>query len=222
MARGQQLVRIDEEVDDPISQKTMEQVFAKLEHGMADADALLIEDYNKGALTPQVIDRAMNLARKRGVPVVVDPKYKNFFGYKGATVFKPNRRELEQAMGALVGPGSPRRPARDPGPPGRGQPPPHPRCPGHGAGHQGQGDPPGAGHGAEVYDVSGAGDTVTAWVGTALAAGASVREAAQMATYAAAIEVGKAGVSTVAPSEVLAAHEAVFDQVGKLRRGGLL
>src|SRR4029077_2317314 len=74
----------------------------------------------------------------------------------------------------------------------------------------------------EVYDVSGAGDTVTAWVGTALAAGATVRAASEMATYAAAIEAGKAGVATVSPAEVLEAHEAVFDQVGKLRRGGLL
>src|SRR5207302_8908087 len=56
----------------------------------------------------------------------------------------------------------------------------------------------------EVFDVSGAGDTVTAWVGTALAAGASVREAAQLANYAAGVEVGKSGVATVAPAEVLA------------------
>src|SRR3989442_333130 len=74
----------------------------------------------------------------------------------------------------------------------------------------------------EVFDVSGAGDTVTAWVGTALAAGASVREAAQVANYAAGVEVGKSGVATVAPAEVLAAHEAMYDQLGRLRRGGLL
>src|SRR3989454_7854260 len=72
----------------------------------------------------------------------------------------------------------------------------------------------------EVFDVSGAGDTVTAWVGTALAAGASVREAAQLANYAAGVEVGKSGVATVAPAEVLAAHEAMYDQLGRLRRGG--
>jgi len=74
----------------------------------------------------------------------------------------------------------------------------------------------------EVFDVSGAGDTVTAWVGTALAAGASVREAAQVANYAAGVEVGKSGVATVSPTEVLAMHEAHYDQLGKLRRGGLL
>jgi len=74
----------------------------------------------------------------------------------------------------------------------------------------------------EVFDVSGAGDTVTAWVGTALAAGASVREAAHIANFAAGIEVGKAGVATVSGAEVLAVHEAYYDQLGKLRREGLL
>jgi D-beta-D-heptose 7-phosphate kinase/D-beta-D-heptose 1-phosphate adenosyltransferase len=74
----------------------------------------------------------------------------------------------------------------------------------------------------EVYDVSGAGDTVTAWVGTALAAGATAREAAHIATYAAGLEVAKAGVATVTAGEVLSAHDAWHDQLGTLRRGGLL
>src|SRR5437773_1877108 len=74
----------------------------------------------------------------------------------------------------------------------------------------------------EVYDVSGAGDTVTAWVGTALAAGASVRDAADVANFAAGIEVSKAGVATVSPAEVLGMHEQDYDQIGKLRREGLL
>jgi D-beta-D-heptose 7-phosphate kinase/D-beta-D-heptose 1-phosphate adenosyltransferase len=74
----------------------------------------------------------------------------------------------------------------------------------------------------QIYDVSGAGDTVTAWLGTALAAGASVREAAQLANYAAGVEVSKPGVSTVSPGEVLAVHEEQFDQIGRLRRGGLI
>jgi D-glycero-beta-D-manno-heptose-7-phosphate kinase len=221
-ARGQQLVRIDEEVDDPIPESTTAKLVATLERAMADADALLVEDYNKGTLTPAVIERGMALATKRGVPVVVDPKFKNFFAYRGATVFKPNRRELEQAMGAALDLAHPdalpntleklgvdnllltlgsegmmlvtkdRSIARIPT------------------------------LAREVFDVSGAGDTVTAWVGTALAAGASVREAAQIANYAAGVEVGKLGVATVSPPEILAAHESHYDQLGKLRRGGLL
>ncbi|MGH7568067.1 MAG: bifunctional heptose 7-phosphate kinase/heptose 1-phosphate adenyltransferase [Gemmatimonadales bacterium] len=222
VARGQQVVRIDEEVEEAIPQRTMEQVQAELDRAMGDADALVIEDYNKGTLTPQVIERGLALARKRGVPVVVDPKFKNFFTYRGATVFKPNRRELEQAMGATLDLAHP-----DALPTSLDQ---------LGVdnllltlGAEGMvlvtkdkqitRIPTMA---REVFDVSGAGDTVTAWVGTALAAGASVREAAQVANYAAGIEVGKSGVATVSPADVLAVHEAWFDQLGKLRRGGLL
>jgi len=222
VARGQQMLRIDEEIDEPITARTMELVATALERAMRDADALLIEDYNKGALIPQVIERGLALAKKRGVPVIVDPKFKNFFNYRGATVFKPNRRELEQAMGAALDLAHPdalpatletlgvdnllltlgaegmvlvtkdQEITRIPT------------------------------MAREVYDVSGAGDTVTAWVGTTLAAGASVREAARAANFAAGIEVGKTGVAIVSPAEVLAVHEAYYDQLGKLRRGGLL
>ena len=55
-----------------------------------------------GVLVPAVIEHAVRLARGRGIPVVVDPKFRNFFAYRGATVFKPNRRELENALGAAV------------------------------------------------------------------------------------------------------------------------
>src|SRR5438552_9805829 len=92
--RGQQVVRIDEEVDHPISPEIEEQLLARLQDAMAEAEALLIEDYNKGTLTPRVIEIAMALARERRLPVIVDPKFKNFFGFRGATVFKPNRQEL--------------------------------------------------------------------------------------------------------------------------------
>ncbi len=221
-ARGQQVVRIDEELEEAIPPRTEEQLIAALERAMADADAVLIEDYNKGTLTPSVIERAMALARKRGVPVAVDPKFKNFFAYRGATMFKPNRRELEQAMGATLDlahvdalPTSLNRLGVDNllltlGAEGmvlvtKDQE--ITRIPALAR---------------EVFDVSGAGDTVTAWVGTSLAAGASVREAAQLANYAAGVEVGKSGVATVAPAELLAVHEAEYDQLGKLRRGGLL
>src|SRR6266436_6331898 len=185
VARGQQMLRIDEEIDDPISAKVMDQLGRSLERALADADALLIEDYNKGTLVPQVIERGMAIAKKRSLPVVVDPKFKNFFAYRGATVFKPNRRELELAMGAALD---------------LAHPDALPDALGKLAvdnllltlGSEGMmlvtkdleitRIPTMA---REVFDVSGAGDTVTAWVGTALAAGASVREGAQVANYAA-------------------------------------
>lgn len=222
MARGQQVVRIDEEVEEPVGGPTEAQLLERLERAFRDADALLLEDYNKGTLTPGVIARALEMARRQGVPVVVDPKFRNFFAYRGATVFKPNRRELEQAMGAALDLDHPDALPKS--------------LASLGVdnllltlGAEGMVLATKDGEisriptmAREVYDVSGAGDTVTAWVGTALAAGASVREAARLANYAAGIEVGKSGVSTVAPEEILAAHETWFDQLGKLRRGGLL
>jgi len=222
MARTQQVVRIDEEVDSLLQGRDLERLTALMLDAVSDADALLLEDYNKGALAPPLIGAAMTAARKRGVPVVVDPKFRQFFEYSGATVFKPNRRELESALGAAVDlqhrdalPESLNRLKVDNllvtlGADGmvlvtKDQQITHiPSI------------------AREVYDVSGAGDTVTAWMGTALAAGASVIEGAILANYAAGVEVGKAGVATVSTAEVLAVHEERYDQIGKLRRGGLI
>jgi len=222
IARSQQIVRIDDEVETLLEGPELARVTRAARDALADADALLLEDYNKGALPPALIAAVMEIARRRGIPVVVDPKYRQFFEYAGATVFKPNRRELESALGAAVdlqdwntlpevltrlkadnllvtlGSEGMLLVTKDGG---------AVRIPSIAR---------------EVYDVSGAGDTVTAWLGTALAAGASVREAAQVANYAAGVEVGKPGVATVSPEEVLAVHEERFDQLGRLRRGGVI
>ena len=222
VARGQQIVRIDDEVDTLLEGHDRARLITATRDALADADALLLEDYNKGALSPELIQAAMEIARRRGIPIVVDPKFRQFFEYAGATVFKPNRRELESALGASVdlqhasvlpevltrlkvdnllvtlGADGMLLVTKD--------------------GNLTQ-IPSIA---RQIFDVSGAGDTVTAWLGTALAAGATVREAAQLANYAAGVEVGKRGVATVSPEEVLAVYEARFDQIGKLRRGGVI
>ena len=223
VARGQQVVRIDEERDDPLDSNDLARLWATVDSMLASADALVIEDYNKGTLVPALIRDAIAAARRRGIPVVVDPKYRHFFEYRNATVFKPNRRELEAALGAGVDL------ARDPhallaarerlavdnllvtlGAEGMAL-----------VTHDGRRlQVPSRAR--EVYDVSGAGDTVTAWVATALAAGASVPEAAYLANYAAGIEVAKAGVATVAPAEVLAAFDDEHDAIGRWRRGGAI
>jgi D-beta-D-heptose 7-phosphate kinase/D-beta-D-heptose 1-phosphate adenosyltransferase len=222
ISRSQQIVRIDDEVDTLLDGSDLDKLVRIARDALADADALLLEDYNKGALPPKLIGAVMEVARRRGIPIVVDPKFRQFFEYAGATVFKPNRRELESALGAAVdlknGNALPEVLARL------------------------KVDNLLVTLGAEgmvlvmkdgslthipsiarsIYDVSGAGDTVTAWMGAALAAGASVREAAQLANYAAGVEVSKAGVATVSPEEVVAVHEEQFDQIGRLRRGGLI
>ena len=222
VARNQQLVRIDEEENALLERDALGDLMHRLKRALKHADAVLLEDYNKGVLAPSIIETSLRLARTRGIPSVVDPKYKHFFDYKGATVFKPNRRELEAALGAAVDlehadalPAVMARLEVDNllltlGP--------------HGMALL---DNKGAitrlpTQAREVYDVSGAGDTVTAWVGTALAAGATMREAAELANYAAGIEVGKAGVAVVSPDEVLNLYERQYDEVGLFRRGGVL
>ncbi len=222
LARSQQVVRIDEEVDTLLEGPALEQLTAILLEALSNADALLMEDYNKGALAPPLIAAAMGAARKRGVPVVVDPKFRQFFEYAGATVFKPNRRELESALGAAVD-----LQHRDALPEVLTRLKVDNLLVTLGADgmvlvtkDQRITHIPSIAR--EVYDVSGAGDTVTAWMGTALAAGASVLEGAILANYAAGVEVGKAGVATVSGAEVLAVHEERFDQIGRLRRSGLI
>jgi rfaE bifunctional protein kinase chain/domain len=222
VARAQQIVRIDEEVDTLLDGTDLARLTKVAREALADADALLLEDYNKGALAPPLIKAAMEVARKRGIPVVVDPKYRQFFEYAGATVFKPNRRELESALGAAVDLDGT-----------RAMPEVLARLKVDNLlvtlGSEGMlllAKDGASLHipsiARQIFDVSGAGDTVTAWMGTALAAGATVREAAQIANYAAGVEVGKPGVATVRPEEVLAVYEENFDRAGKLRREGLI
>jgi len=222
VARGQQLVRIDEEEEDGLSGASEAKLLEGVRLAIAEADAVLVEDYNKGVLTQAVIEAILAGAAARSIPSVVDPKFRNFFAYRGATVFKPNRRELEAALGAAVDiehadalPQAMERLAVQNLLLTMGQ---------HGMVLVGR-------DGAltriptvarEVYDVSGAGDTVTAWVGTALAAGASVGEAAELSNYAAGIEVGKSGVAVVTRDEVLERFERQHDPAGMFRRGGVL
>jgi D-glycero-beta-D-manno-heptose-7-phosphate kinase len=207
LARSQQLVRYDEEDDSDLTGTDIDRILDALKVAIAEADAVVLEDYNKGVLIPTVIARAIQWARDRGIPVVVDPKYRNFFAYRGATIFKPNRRELELALGAAVDLDHP-----------EALPSVFERL---GVEHllltlgergmaliSADGEvgriPTTA---REVYDVVGAGDTVTAYLAVVLAAGGTAAEAAVIANFAAGIEVGKLGAATVSPNEVLNAWD---------------
>ncbi len=207
LARSQQVVRFDEEDDADIAEVDLSGLLAAVNQAVAEADALVLEDYNKGVLVPAVITHAIAAARARRIPIVVDPKYRNFFAYRGATVFKPNRRELEAALGAAVDLEHP-----------EALPSMLDRL---GTEHllltlgeRGMALVSGGGEvyrvpttAQEVYDVVGAGDTVTAFLAVMLAAGATVREAAVIANYAAGVEVGKLGAATVTAEEVLSAFD---------------
>lgn len=208
LARVQQVVRFDEEQCDDLSGAEVERVLSAARQAIDDADGLVLEDYNKGVLTAAIIEAAIGHARQRGIPVVVDPKYRNFFSYRGATVFKPNRRELEAALGAAV---DLEHPATLPATLDRLDVE-HLLLT---LGERGMvlASRDGSVHRApttarEVYDVVGAGDTVTAYLAAMLAAGATAREAAEVANFAAGVEVGKLGAATVSAVEVLAAFDA--------------
>jgi D-beta-D-heptose 7-phosphate kinase/D-beta-D-heptose 1-phosphate adenosyltransferase len=212
VARSQQVVRVDEEEDADLSAPDVDRLLRAAGAAIERADALVFEDYNKGVLVPQVITAAIGAARRRGIPVIVDPKYRNFFLYRGATVFKPNRRELEAALGAGVDldhpealPETLRRLGVD-----------HLLLT---LGEQGMALLGADGSvrrvptvAREVYDVVGAGDTVTAYLAAILAAGGTVSEAAIIANYAAGVEVGKLGAATVTAEEVLEAYDAHIAQ----------
>ena len=208
LARAQQLLRFDEEDDVDLLGAEADAVLHAVRRAVRDADALVFVDYNKGVLVPAVIAAGIAVARERGIPVIVDPKYRHFFAHQGATIFKPNRRELEAALGAAVDLEHP-----------EALPAVVERV---GAeyvlltlGERGMALVGRDGSvmrvpttAREVYDVVGAGDTVTAWLAAMLAAGATVREAAVIANYAAGVQVGKLGAATVSPAEVLAAYDA--------------
>jgi D-beta-D-heptose 7-phosphate kinase/D-beta-D-heptose 1-phosphate adenosyltransferase len=203
LGRSQQLLRIDEEEDVDLDDSDAARVLEAVRSAVADADAVVLEDYNKGVLVPVVIRSAIDAATARRVPVVVDPKFRNFFAYQGATVFKPNRRELEAALGAAVDVDHP-----------DALPATLQRL---GVQHilltlgdRGMALFSDDGEVArvptvarEVYDVVGAGDTVTAYLATILAAGGSVLEAAVVANIAAGIEVSRLGAVSVPAADVL-------------------
>lgn len=203
IASTQQLVRIDREVKVPLNDQQQDRIIENAIAAMADADGVIFEDYNKGVLTPRVIREILGHARKSRKVITVDPKLHNFFEFKGVTVMKPNLKELTEALGSsavgqdfeVLGYEAMRRL----------------KCRSlvltrseHGmtlfeAGLPARTIPTVA---REVFDVSGAGDTVIATLTLALSAGGSLAQAATLANYAAGIEVEKLGVATVSPVEL--------------------
>ncbi len=205
IAHHQQVVRVDREHRQDISPAAEKRVIASLKRLIPGADAVLIEDYNKGLLTGAVIAAALAAGRKHAVPVTVDPKLRHFLDYRGVTLFKPNIHETERALGVAI------TDDRDIDRAGAAL---LERLDAAAvlitAGERGMYLFPRRGRrthiptvAREIYDVSGAGDTVIAVITLALARGASFEEAAALATYAAGIEVSKFGVAAVTPAELI-------------------
>lgn len=97
----QQLLRIDAEDTHPLNQEEEEAFLSSVRRTLetGQIDAIIFEDYNKGLLTPAVIEGIIELAKKHAIPTTVDPKKDNFLAYKGVTLFKPNMKELKEGVG---------------------------------------------------------------------------------------------------------------------------
>ncbi len=205
LASSQQIVRIDRETRAAIDVEQTAQLLAAIRTLAWSCQAILVSDYLKGVLNENLLQGIIGIGRERGIPVVIDPKGGDYGKYRGATVLTPNRKEAQGASGiAIVDAASLRRAGRT-------------LCDTLGLealvltrseegmslffrdGHETH-LPTSA---REVFDVSGAGDTVLAVVGAGLAAGLPLEEAARLSNLAAGIVVGKVGTSTVAPGEIL-------------------
>ena len=204
VAEHQQVVRFDRESTHPVHASQQDRLLAALEAALADSDALVLSDYGKGVITPRVLQAAIRLARRRGLPVTVDPKVEHFKRYRGVTCITPNLLEASQGMHVPVREDDAsveelgRRILRALRATSvlvtRGE---------HGmtlvTDHTHEHIPTVA---REVFDVTGAGDTVIAVLSLCLAAKARLSDAARVANTAAGIVVGKLGTASVSPDEL--------------------
>lgn len=205
LAANQQIVRIDRETREEISSDFEEKILAHVADRKNIWDLVLISDYGKGLLTSRVLSGVIASARERGIPVIVDPKGTDYRKYRGATIITPNRKEAEVASRiAITDAESLHRAANFLLGEGEYQALLITRS------SEGMSLFLNAGEevhiptvAREVYDVTGAGDTVVATFGVGLACGLSFELAAQLANVAAGIVVGKVGTSTVSPEEII-------------------
>ena len=97
IGNSHQLLRIDEEDTADIDESVEDLVYEAVNSFIDQVDVLIFQDYNKGLLTAELIQRVIALCTSKKVPMVVDPKFNNFYEYKGVTLFKPNKKEIQQA-----------------------------------------------------------------------------------------------------------------------------
>lgn len=205
----QQMLRVDCEKTMPISADIEDEIISRIEKLIPNMGAVILSDYQKGMLTDKIIVAAIGCANRHNKPVIVDPKGNDFLRYRGATVITPNRKELEVVSGMKTGTDDEVRVAaiklimdcdietvlatrskdgmslisKEATPvhiPAKVR---------------------------EIYDVSGAGDTVVAVFAVGMAVGLPIRNAALLANIAAGIVVGKPGTATVRSDEIRAMLE---------------
>ena len=205
IAHSQLVVRADRESRVPVNPKLENSIIDCLKEALRDAHAFVVSDYDKGVVTPRILSEILPFAYER-VPVLIDPKLRNFNHYRPATLVTPNHHEalrmsdsedhsddgshhaakvIREKLGCdavLITRGD------------RGM-----------MLLEADGQPVYVETAArEVYDVTGAGDTVIAALAAALATGATMVEAATLANHAAGIVVGKVGTATATADELIA------------------
>ena len=217
LADRQQVVRVDWDADSEFPQADVDAFCDMISRQIKTCTGVVIEDYSKGIVRQDVIDAVLSGAKKKGIPVGLDPKDNLDLTIKGITLATPNYREAHVCSGLPVKAPPPGNPLNDPslkkaskllltiwepeqllvtlGPNGM-----YLVAPNRAA----RVIPTRA---REVYDVSGAGDTVIATCVMALAAGASFDEAAVLGNNAAGVVVGKLGTAVCSPAELLASVE---------------
>ena len=208
IAHSQLVVRADRESRTPVNSQIEDQIVRRLKEALSGAHAFVVSDYDKGVVTPRILGEILPFAYER-VPVLIDPKLRNFNFYRPATLVTPNHHEalrmsdsedhsddgsrhaatvIRQKLGCdavLITRGD------------RGM-----------MLLERDGEPVYVKTAArEVYDVTGAGDTVIAALAAALAVGSSMLEAATLANHAAGIVVGKVGTATATADELIATFD---------------
>ena len=208
IAHSQLVVRADREQRTPVNGQIEARILDSLKLALQDADAFVISDYDKGVVTPSILGQILPSAYER-VPVLIDPKIRNFSHYQPASLITPNHHEalrltntqedsdngLHRAATIIQGKLNCDAVLITRGDRGimlleRDHDPVYVETTAR-----------------EVYDVTGAGDTVIATLAAALAAGATMLEAANLANHAAGIVVGKVGTATASAEELLATFE---------------
>jgi len=203
--RNQQVSRIDFESDLEVSARIEEAVASQVEMRARPSQVILISDYQKGVVTRRAMAHMVGFAQANGIPLIVDPKVPHIDYYAGAALVTPNHVEAESATNSRISTNEDARRASialrqrlgvDSVLITRGE---HGMWLDHGGV---DGYLPASAR--EVADVTGAGDTVIATLALAIAAGATMPEAARLANEAASIVVGKFGAATVSPAELKA------------------
>lgn len=207
IAQHQQIVRFDREKVMPVMQSTIDKIKAYIMMNISSMDAVIISDYGKGVITEDLLSEILPDISKNNIPIAVDPKPLNFLSYQGVTVITPNHHEASEAAGMETDSSEGLKKA------GtkllksnksqsilitRGEN-------GMSLFEKGGDETHIPTVARDVYDVTGAGDTVIATMALSLASSATLRESAILANHAAGIVVGKLGTATTTVDEIKSA-----------------